>query len=146
MQQELTALVESVFHEAQRALEAVIDSNAMAIATRAEAARDELEQAQEELEALQRVTKTCDRELAKAKRYSRTMAQEREKTVTELLKESKEVVEGVRTLKVAHMLAQKHKLHLPIMSIIYKIVYEDFEISNAIEYLMSYPYTADVDF
>ncbi len=74
------------------------------------------------------------------------MAQERNKTVTELLEESKEVVEGVRTLKVANMLAQKHKLHLPIMSIIYKIVYEDFEISNAIEYLMSYPYTADVDF
>jgi hypothetical protein len=49
MQQELTALVESVFHEAQRALEAVIDSNAMAIATRAEAARDELEQAQDDL-------------------------------------------------------------------------------------------------
>lgn len=74
------------------------------------------------------------------------MAQERHKSVSELLKESKEVVEGVRTLKVAHILAQKYKLHLPIMSIIYKIVYEDFEITNAIEYLMSYPYTADVDF
>jgi hypothetical protein len=49
MQQELTVLVESVFHEAQRALEAVIDSNAMAIATRAGAFRDGLEQARDDL-------------------------------------------------------------------------------------------------
>lgn len=74
------------------------------------------------------------------------LAQNRDKSVQDILAEATEVVEGVRTLKIAHILAEKHKLHLPIINIIYKIIYEDFELNHAIEYLMSYPYTADVDF
>lgn len=78
--------------------------------------------------------------------FGYNLAQNRQKSVQELLDASPEVVEGVRTLKIAYILAEKYKLHLPIINVIYKIIYEDFDINHAIEYLMSYPYTTDVDF
>ncbi len=74
------------------------------------------------------------------------LAQNQDKSINELLDESKEVVEGVRTLKVAYMLAKRQGIHLPIINIIYKIIYNGFPLQDAIEFLMSYPYTTDVDF
>ena len=66
-------------------------------------------QAQGELEALQRVTKTCDRELVKAKRYSTTMAQERERCYGQLrqLRATMHKVEKTRRSQLLQLL----KLH-----------------------------------
>jgi glycerol-3-phosphate dehydrogenase (NAD(P)+) len=63
-----------------------------------------------------------------------------------ILSDMDEVVEGLRTLKFAYILALKFKIHVPITSMIYKVVYEDFEIDKAIHFLMKYPRTTDVDF
>lgn len=57
-----------------------------------------------------------------------------------------ELAEGVRTLKIANLLAKQYKLHVPITQTLYKIVFENFEIERAIEFLMRYPYDVDVDF
>ncbi len=57
-----------------------------------------------------------------------------------------EVVEGVRTLRIAYLLANFYNINLPINNMLYKIIYEDFPADKAIQYLMSYPYSADVDF
>lgn len=57
-----------------------------------------------------------------------------------------ELAEGLRTLKVARQLAQHEKLQVPITDMLYRVIYEEYELSRAIEFLMRYPYHVDVDF
>jgi len=57
-----------------------------------------------------------------------------------------EVIEGVRTLRIAQQLAKHYNLQIPITEMIYKIVYEGFDIQSAITFLMRFPYVKDVDF
>ncbi|HFA50859.1 MAG TPA: NAD(P)-dependent glycerol-3-phosphate dehydrogenase [Bacteroidetes bacterium] len=66
--------------------------------------------------------------------------------VEEILASMPEVAEGVRTLKIAKHLADRLKLHVPITQMLYRGVYEGFDVKKAIEYLMRYPYHVDVDF
>ena len=57
-----------------------------------------------------------------------------------------ELAEGVRTLKIMKQLSQYYKLHTPITNMLYSVVFEGFNIERALHYLMSYPYSVDVDF
>jgi glycerol-3-phosphate dehydrogenase (NAD(P)+) len=57
-----------------------------------------------------------------------------------------ELAEGVRTLRIAHQLARQYKLHVPITTMLHAVVFEQYPIEKALEYLMTYPYTVDVDF
>ncbi|MBL7790993.1 MAG: NAD(P)-dependent glycerol-3-phosphate dehydrogenase [Saprospiraceae bacterium] len=57
-----------------------------------------------------------------------------------------EVAEGVRTLQIARHLAKNAKLHLPIIEVLYRIAFENYDINRAIEFLMTFPYDVDVDF
>ena len=57
-----------------------------------------------------------------------------------------ELAEGVRTLKIMKHLSQHYKLHTPITNMLYAVVFENFNIERALHYLMSYPYSVDVDF
>jgi glycerol-3-phosphate dehydrogenase (NAD(P)+) len=57
-----------------------------------------------------------------------------------------ELAEGVRTLKMMKHLSQHYKLHTPITNMLYSVVFEAFNIDRALHYLMSYPYSVDVDF
>lgn len=57
-----------------------------------------------------------------------------------------ELAEGVRTLKIMKHLSQYYKLHTPITNMLYSVVFEGFNIERALHYLMSYPYSVDVDF
>ena len=68
------------------------------------------------------------------------------KSVKEIVSSMPEVAEGVRTLKIAKHLADNLKLHVPITQMLYKAVYEEYNLDQAIEYLMRYPYYVDVDF
>ncbi len=68
-----------------------------------------------------------------------------EKT-NDILATMPELPEGVRTLKMAVQLASYYKLRAPITQIIYNIVFKDFDIDKAIDFLMTYPYDVDVDF
>ena len=63
-----------------------------------------------------------------------------------IMKTMPELAEGVRTLKISNELARHYKLHVPITTMLYNIVYEDFSIERAIQLLMSYPFNIDVDF
>ncbi|MCB0663515.1 MAG: NAD(P)-dependent glycerol-3-phosphate dehydrogenase [Saprospiraceae bacterium] len=67
-------------------------------------------------------------------------------TFEDIQKTMPELAEGVRTLQIAQMLAKHYKLHVPITTTIYKVVFEGMEISRALEFLMRYPYDVDVDF
>ncbi len=57
-----------------------------------------------------------------------------------------EPAEGVRTLRVARQLVRQYRLHSPIIETLHSVVFERYPIPRAIEYLMSYPYSVDVDF
>ena len=57
-----------------------------------------------------------------------------------------ELAEGVRTIAIMHQLAKGYKLHVPITQMLYNVVFEGFDIKRAINYLMKYPYSVDVDF
>lgn len=57
-----------------------------------------------------------------------------------------ELAEGVRTLRIARKLARYYKLRVPITDMLYKIVFENFDIDRAIHFLITYPYDVDVDF
>lgn len=64
----------------------------------------------------------------------------------EIIASMDEVAEGVRTLRIAQQLAKHYSIHVPITLMLYKIVYEDYDIQRAINFLMRYPYAPDVDF
>ncbi len=57
-----------------------------------------------------------------------------------------ELAEGVRTLKVVWHLARHFQLNVPINQMLYRVVFENYPIDKAIEFLMRYPYYVDVDF
>jgi glycerol-3-phosphate dehydrogenase (NAD(P)+) len=57
-----------------------------------------------------------------------------------------ELAEGVRTLRIAHQLARHYKLHVPITAMLHAVVFEQYPIEKALQYLMTYPYAVDVDF
>ncbi|MEM6769919.1 MAG: NAD(P)H-dependent glycerol-3-phosphate dehydrogenase [Bacteroidota bacterium] len=59
---------------------------------------------------------------------------------------SQELAEGVRTLIITRHLAQGLKLRVPITEMLYRIVFEQFPIDQAMQYLITYPYEVDVDF
>jgi glycerol-3-phosphate dehydrogenase (NAD(P)+) len=68
----------------------------------------------------------------------------RGKRLQEVLAASDELAEGVRTLKIAYLLAKSEKTRLPIIETLYRIVYEDLAFDVALDYLMRYPYSKDV--
>ena len=57
-----------------------------------------------------------------------------------------ELAEGVRTIAIMRQLARVYKLHAPITTTLYNVVFEGHEVNQAINYLMDYPYDVDVDF
>jgi glycerol-3-phosphate dehydrogenase (NAD(P)+) len=67
-------------------------------------------------------------------------------TVEQIKASSQEVAEGVRTLQIARQLAKNYKLHVPITQMLYSIVFENYDIPKALDYLITYPYDVDVDF
>ena len=67
-------------------------------------------------------------------------------SVDHIISTMPEVAEGIRTLKVAKHVADYYGFHIPIIQMLYRVVYQDFEVKKAIEFLMRYPYYEHVDF
>ena len=59
---------------------------------------------------------------------------------------SQELAEGVRTLMITRHLARSMRLRVPITEMLYQIVFENFPVDEAMNYLITYPYDVDVDF
>ena len=68
------------------------------------------------------------------------------KTRREITGEMAELAEGERTLRIAHRLATYYRIKVPITSMLYKVVFEDFDIDRAIQFLMAYPFEEDTSF
>ena len=67
-------------------------------------------------------------------------------TLEQIKSSMPELAEGLRTVKIATYLAKANKMHVPITQTIYRVIYEGMEVERAIEFLMRYPYSVDVDF
>lgn len=65
-------------------------------------------------------------------------------SLQDVLASSDELAEGLRTLRIANMLAKTSKVRLPIIETLYKIVFEKLPFEAALDYLMRYPYSKDV--
>jgi len=65
-------------------------------------------------------------------------------SLQEITESSDELAEGIRTLKIAFLLAKTDKIRLPIIETLYKIVFENLSFDVALDYLMRYPYSRDV--
>jgi glycerol-3-phosphate dehydrogenase (NAD(P)+) len=57
-----------------------------------------------------------------------------------------ELAEGVRTIQIAKHLADYYQLQVPINEMLYRVIYKDYPVRKAIEFLMRYPYHVDVNF
>jgi len=88
----------------------------------------------------------CTATSEKSRNYTFGMRLGRGEPVDIIKAKMPELAEGVRTLKIAKHLADHLGLHVPITQMLYRIVHEGFDISQAIESLMRYPYYVDVDF
>lgn len=66
------------------------------------------------------------------------------RSLKEIMETSDELAEGVRTLRIAFLMAKTEKIRLPIIETLYKIVYENLSLEVALDYLMRYPYSRDV--
>lgn len=67
-------------------------------------------------------------------------------TKTEIENSMPELAEGVRTLYIAHQLANYYKLRVPITQMLFQIVFHGLDVRRAIDYLINFPYDVDVDF
>ncbi len=67
-------------------------------------------------------------------------------SMEKILATSSEVVEGVRTLKIIFQLAKHEKLNLPIVHVLYRVVFEGFDMRRGLDFLMNDEYAVDVDF
>lgn len=57
-----------------------------------------------------------------------------------------ELAEGVRTIRTMRELGRFYKLNVPITNLLYRAVFDSLPPKKAIDFLMTYPYSVDVDF
>jgi glycerol-3-phosphate dehydrogenase (NAD(P)+) len=67
-------------------------------------------------------------------------------TIQEILASMDEVAEGVNTTRIASGLVRNFELSSPIISTLYKGLYEGLSLPVALEYLLNYRFSMDVDF
>lgn len=67
-------------------------------------------------------------------------------TKDQILNNSEDIYEGVRTILIVHLLAAEYKIELPIMNLIYRAVYQGLDIRKSMKYLMRIPQIDDVEF
>ncbi|MEL6987187.1 MAG: NAD(P)H-dependent glycerol-3-phosphate dehydrogenase, partial [Bacteroidota bacterium] len=66
--------------------------------------------------------------------------------VNQIVSNMNEVAEGVRTLKIAQQLAKYYRISVPITNMLYRVVFEGYDVKRAILQLMRYPLVRDVSF
>ncbi|MBK8506405.1 MAG: NAD(P)H-dependent glycerol-3-phosphate dehydrogenase [Saprospiraceae bacterium] len=67
-------------------------------------------------------------------------------SASEIQAHSDELVEGVRTIKLMYHFSQGAKLDVPIVEVLYGIIFKDLPILEGMSYLLDYPYSLDVDY
>ncbi len=68
------------------------------------------------------------------------------KSIDEIYEETDELAEGVRTLRIAQQLIKHYDLRLPIIELLYRVIFEQSPLIESIEKVMRFPFAHDVDF
>lgn len=68
------------------------------------------------------------------------------KKLPEIIGSINEAAEGIKTVKVIKAMAASIKAKAPLVSILYKIFYEDYSIENGIKLLMRIPVNVDAEY
>lgn len=87
---------------------------------------------------------TCNSSLSRNFQVGYQLAQG--KTLAEILAVTDEVAEGINTVKIAKKCADYYKVQAPITNTLYKVLFEDLTMKQALQYLMRYPLNVDIDF
>jgi len=67
-------------------------------------------------------------------------------TLKEILDDMEEVAEGVNTVRIAKKCADFYNVRALITSTLYKVLFEDMTVPQAVQYLMRNPLNVDIDF
>jgi glycerol-3-phosphate dehydrogenase (NAD(P)+) len=86
---------------------------------------------------------TCNSKLSRNFRVGYQLAKGQK--LSDILSDLNEVAEGIKTIKVVKLLAG-YGFNSPLADALYKIVYEDWELKQGMDYLMNLPVSDDTDF
>lgn len=64
----------------------------------------------------------------------------------ELMKSTEETAEGINTVRTIRSLIDHYQMRAPITEAMYRVLFEELSVQDAIQYLMKYPLAVDVDF
>jgi glycerol-3-phosphate dehydrogenase (NAD(P)+) len=64
----------------------------------------------------------------------------------QILKSTDEIAEGINTVMIAKKCAEYYKVRAPITTTLFKVLFEDLTMKEALNYLMRYPLNVDIDF
>lgn len=67
-------------------------------------------------------------------------------SLNDIMATMEELAEGVNTTKIARKLAYYYSVRAPIAETLYRVMYEDLTVEEALNYLMRYPLNVDIDF
>lgn len=67
-------------------------------------------------------------------------------TLDSILADMEEVAEGINTVRIIKAFLETADLRAPITENLYRVLFEDLEIEEALQFLMKYPFNVDVDF
>lgn len=67
-------------------------------------------------------------------------------TLKDILASTDEIAEGINTVRITHKCAEYYKVRAPITNALYRVLFEDLTMQQALRYLMRYPLNVDIDF
>lgn len=67
-------------------------------------------------------------------------------TLDQIQADMEEVAEGINTVKIIKAFLETADLRAPITENLYRVLFEDLEIEEALQFLMKYPFNVDVNF
>ena len=67
-------------------------------------------------------------------------------SLEDIISSMDEVAEGINTIKLVKTFLQGTNMRAPITENLYKVLFGDLKIEEALQYLMKYPFNVDVDF
>jgi glycerol-3-phosphate dehydrogenase (NAD(P)+) len=87
---------------------------------------------------------TCNSALSRNFNVGYRLAQG--ETLKSILDSTDEIAEGIHTVKIAKKCADYYQVKSPITNTLFKVLFEDLTMKQALQYLMRYPLNVDIDF
>ena len=87
---------------------------------------------------------TCNSNLSR--NYSVGFRLAQGETIEAIIESMDEVAEGVKTIDIVNTLAKTYKVRCPITESLYKILHREMTVEDAHNFLMKFPFRAEIDF